>query len=126
MAVTQDEFWLYDLKVEVVAGKRPMVCKHIVGESFRVEGENLIFDRSQSVSMYALAALLPLLPAKQRSTDVHDWMTTDAEVACPDPNCGGKFLITRLSKRRFTHAQTTGLPDKRGTPYWQQNSDQNT
>ena len=29
--------------------------------------------------------VLPLLPAKQRPTDPNDWMTTDAEVACPDP-----------------------------------------
>jgi hypothetical protein len=34
-------------------------------------------------------------------------MTTDAEVACPDPNCSSRFRITRLGLRRFSHAQTT-------------------
>jgi hypothetical protein len=69
--------------------------------------------------MYALAAILPLLPAKQRDTDPDDWMSTDAEVACPDPHCGGRFRITREGRRWFRHAETTGLPEARGTPYWQ-------
>lgn len=111
-------FWLYDLQVETVLDGREPVCRHIEGERFRVEGETLVFEPGTRVSMYALAALLPLLPAKQRETDAADWMTTDTEVACPDPHCGGRFRITRLGKRRFSHAATTGLPDARGTPYW--------
>lgn len=111
-------FWLYDLKVETVLDGRAPVCRHIEGENFRVEGENLIFSEGSRVSMYALAALLPLLPAKQRMTDENDWMSTDAEVACPDPHCGGRFRITRIAKRQFTNAETTGLPDQRGVAYW--------
>jgi len=113
-----DGFWLYDLKIETVIGDRPPVCRHVAGESFLVEGETLVFEAGQRVSMYALAALLPLLPAKQRETDPNDWMSTDAEVACPDPHCGGRFRITRTGKRRFSHAQTTGLPEARSEPYW--------
>lgn len=113
------EFWLYDLKVETVLDGRTPVCRHIEGESFRVEGETLVFEPGARVSMYALSAVLPLLPAKQRMTDPNDWVSTDAEVACPDPHCGGRFRITRLDKRRFSHAETTGQPDQRGTPYWQ-------
>ena len=118
---TNDEagFWLYDLRVTTVLEGRTPVCRHIEGESFTVSGENLIFDHCQQVSMYALAALLPLLPAKQRITDANDWMSTDAEVACPDPHCGGRFRITRGEKRWFSHSETTGLPDQRGTAYWQ-------
>jgi len=116
------EFWLYDLKVETVIGDRTPVCRHIEGESFFVEGENLRFQDNQKISMYSLAALLPLLPAKQRETSPNDWMTTDAEVACPDPHCGARFRITRLDKRRFTHGETTGLPDARKTPYWKSES----
>jgi len=121
-----DGFWLYDLKVETVIGDRPPVCRHVEGESFRVEGENLVFEAGQRVSMYALAALLPLLPAKQRETDPHDWMSTDAEVACPDPHCGGRFRITRMGKRRFSHAQTTGLPGARSKPYWKTSGKEET
>ena len=111
-------FYLYDLKIETVLDGRTPVCKHIEGDFFTVEGENLVFSKKQEVSMYALAALLPLLPAKQRVTDQSDWMSTDAEIACPDPYCGGRSRVTRLQKRRFTHAETTGLPDARATPYW--------
>lgn len=112
-------FWLYDLKVETVLDGRTAVCRHIEGESFTVEGETLVFAPGSRISMYALAAVLPLLPAKQRMTDPADWMSTDAEVDCPDPHCGGRFRITRQEKRWFTHEETTGLPDERGTPYWQ-------
>lgn len=112
-------FWLYDLNVETVLDGRTPVCRHIEGESFRVEGETLVFEPGTRISMYALAGLLPLLPAKQRMTDPNDWISTDAEIACPDPHCGGRFRITRLDKRRFTHADTTGLPDARDMPYWQ-------
>jgi uncharacterized repeat protein (TIGR04076 family) len=112
-------FWLYNLRIETVLDGRTPVCRHVEGESFRVVGENLVFDKDQKVSMYALAALLPLLPAKQRMTDEHDWMSTDAEVACPDPHCGARLRIIREDKRWFSHSETTGLPEKRGTPYWQ-------
>lgn len=107
-----DRFELYDLEVEVVAGDRPMVCDHREGETFQVIGEMIVFPRDgrQRFPMYPLAALLPLLPAKQRATDHHDWMTTDAEIACPDPHCGGRFRITRLGKRSFSHAETTAVP----------------
>lgn len=114
-----DSFWLWDLKVETIAGDKPMVCDHAVGSGFVVEGENIIMGPDGKFPLYVLAALLPLLPAKQRPTQDTDWMTTDAEVACPDPHCGGRFRVTRTGKREFSHAETTGLPDSRETPYWQ-------
>ena len=117
--MSEDGFFLYDLRVEVVLDGRTPVCRHIEGEAFTVEGETLVFTGDHRVSMYALAAVLPLLPAKQRDTDPNDWMSTDAEVACPDPHCGGRFRITRIGRRRFGHSQTTGLPEARSTPYWQ-------
>src|SRR5262245_21993751 len=111
-------FWIYDLRVETVLDGRTPVCRHVEGEYFRVIGENLVFDGSQMVSMYALAAVLPLLPARQRDTDPDDWMSTDAEVACADPHCGGRFRIVREGRRWFSHAATSGLPTSRGKPYW--------
>ena len=116
-----DEFELNDLRVEVIATDRPMVCNHPAGTFFTVEGENLIFNGP--FPMYPLAAILPLLPAKQRPTDPADWMTSDAEIACPDPHCGGRFRITRTGKRTFRHAETTGLPERRGAPYWAKPND---
>ena len=46
-----DTFTLYDLKVEVVAGDRPFVCSHRVGDYFLVEGENLVFPEGCRFSM---------------------------------------------------------------------------
>jgi len=105
-----EEFELYDLRVEVVAGDRPMVCRHAVGDYFELSGENLSFPEGQTFPLYPLAALLPLLPAKQRETAPADWMTTDMEVACPDPLCGGRFRITRTGKTVFRHSDVTLVP----------------
>jgi len=105
-----DCFELYDLKVEVIGSEKPMVCSHKIGDYFLVESENLVFPQTNSFSMYSLAALLPLLPAKQRVTDDNDWMTTDCIIACPDPNCGARFKITRTAKRVLSHAQCTVVP----------------
>ena len=108
-----DEFTLWDLRVEVIAGERPMVCNHKAGDHFTLSGENLAFPPGQTFPLYPLAAILPLLPAKQRATDPHDWMTTDAEIACPDPHCGARFRITRTGRTTFSHAATTRVPLKR-------------
>lgn len=105
-----DLFELYDLKVEVTATDRPMVCSHRVGDYFLVEGENLVFPENNRFSLYALAALLPLLPAKQRVRDPNDWMSTDAYIACPDPNCGARFKITQTKLRRLHHGECTVVP----------------
>lgn len=108
----EDSFELYDLRVEVVGcqpGKQ-MVCNHPVGAYFEVSGENLSLPPGQTFPIYPLAALLPLIPAKQRMTHPNDWMSTDMDVACPDPNCGGVFRIQRLGKRRFRHSEVTAVP----------------
>ncbi len=105
-----DEFELWDLKVEVIGDPDSMVCRHSPGNSFTVTGEDLVFSSGQSFSMYALAAILPLLPAKQRMTHEHDWMTTDSDIACPDPNCQARFRISRTGKSTFRHSETTVVP----------------
>ena len=106
-----DRFELFDLRVEVVAPEGARIqCNARVGDWFEVRGELLHFPPGQPFSMYSLAALLPLLPAKQRPTHPNDWMSTDAEVACPDPHCPTRFRITRLGRRVFSHAQTTTVP----------------
>jgi len=109
--VSDDRYELYDLKVEVVAPPDSRVyCGAKIGDSFELRGEMLHLPPGQGFSIYSLAALLPLLPAKQRPTHPNDWMSTDAEVACPDPNCPTRFRITRLGKRGFAHADVTAVP----------------
>lgn len=105
-----DGFTLYDLRVEVVAGENPMVCGHRAGDFFTLSGEMLSLPPGQGFPLYPLAALLPLLPARQRETDPNDWMSTDHEVACPDPHCGARFRIRRTGRRRFRHAEVSAMP----------------
>lgn len=105
-----DQFTLYDLRVHVIATERPMVCNHREGDWFELSGENLRFPDGQTFPMYSLAALLPILPAKQRMTHPADWMSTDTDVACPDPHCGGRFRITRTTQRTFRHGDVTAVP----------------
>lgn len=110
---TPDEgaFELYDLKVEVVAPPGARIwCGAKPGDHFTLQGEMLHLPPGQGFSIYSLAAVLPLLAAKQRVTDASDWMSTDAEVACPDPNCPTRLRITRTGRRRFRHADTTAVP----------------
>lgn len=87
-----------------------MICNHKAGDFFELRGENLSLPPGQTFPMYPLAAILPLLPAKQRETHPHDWMTTDGLIACPDPNCGGRFRISRTGKSDFDHADVTAVP----------------
>jgi uncharacterized repeat protein (TIGR04076 family) len=105
-----EQFELFDLQVETVRGEKDFVCAHEEGVSFQVVGENLVFPKDSQFSLYALAAILPLLPAKQRDTAGSDWMTTDTDIACPDPNCGARFRVTRIAKRIFRHSECTVVP----------------
>lgn len=104
-----DSFELYDLRVEIVAPEGAKIYCGKVGDWFELRGEQLHLPPGQSFSIYALSSILPLLPAKQRQTHPHDWMTSDAEIACPDPHCPSRLKITRLTKRRFSHADTTAV-----------------
>ena len=112
MADKQDDsFELYDLRVDVVAPANGAIyCGAKAGDYFELRGEMLYLPPGQGFSIYSLAALLPLLPAKQRPAHANDWMTSDAEVACPDPNCSTRFRIKRLGLRTFSHAATTAVP----------------
>ncbi len=106
-----DGFELYDLKVEVIAPAGGAIyCGARPGDYFELRGELLFLPPGQGFSIYSLASVLPLLAAKQRPSERNDWMSTDAEVACPDPNCTTRLRITRMGRRRFSHAETTAVP----------------
>ena len=109
--MTDDTFTLYDLRVEVIATDRPMVCNHKAGDWLELSGENLRFPDGQTFPIYSLAALLPILPAKQRLTHPSDWISTDTDIACPDPHCGGLFRVTRRGLRTFRHSEVTRVPN---------------
>ena len=108
-----DEYQLYDLKVEVFKSDddKPMVCRHKEGDYFTITDDDLIsFPPGVRFPLYPFAAILPLLPAKQRILSPNDWMATDAVIACPDPHCGGRFRITRGELRTYRHSEQTVVP----------------
>lgn len=104
-----DEFELYDLRVEVVANRGRLLCRERIGDYFELRSGTISLPDGQGFPMFALAALLPLLPAKQRETHPNDWMTTDTDIACPDVHCGAVFRISRLGKRTLRHADESGV-----------------
>jgi uncharacterized repeat protein (TIGR04076 family) len=104
-------FELYDLRIEVIAPPgAQLLCGAKPGDWFELRGEMLYLPPNQGFSLYSLAALMLLLPAKQRILDQYDWMYSDSDVACPDPTCPSTFRITRLGKRRFERSATTATP----------------
>ena len=110
-----DSFELFDLRVEAVVPPGAKVyCGARDKDFFELRGEMLSLPPGQSFSIYLIAAVTPFLAAKQRPTHPNDWMTSDAEIACPDPNCPSRLRITRLGPRRFNHHAVTAvaLPEK--------------
>ena len=99
---------LHDLRVTVesIAG-RP-VCGLRVGDYFEVtESSRLSLPAGRHFCLYALAAVLPLLPAKQRDLPAADWLERDNLVACPDPDERLVMRITRTRRRPLRSADLT-------------------
>ena len=91
------KFQLYNLRISVVEIKGRSVCGLEVGDYFEVrESSRVVIPAGKHFCMYALAAVLPLLPAKQRALEENDWLATDNLVACPDPEEGLIMKIERL------------------------------
>lgn len=118
MTQAADEtFELYDLRVEVVGPPGATIyCGARLGDFFELRGEMLHLPPGQGFSIYSLAALMPLLAAKQRPSDPNDWMSTDAEIACPDPHCPTRLRITRTGLRRFNRSEVTAVPLPKSQP----------
>ena len=103
-------FELYNLRIEIAPESGKIIGKHKVGDYFEVIGEDIFFPSDQGFSLYALSAILPLLPAKQRITDKIDWMATDNLIADPDPNCKALYKISVCGKTTFKREETTDVP----------------
>jgi uncharacterized repeat protein (TIGR04076 family) len=104
----EDSFELWDLRVEAIVPRGARAyCGARDGDYFELSGEMLTLPPGQGFSIYSIATVLPLLAAKQRPTHPNDWMTSDSEVACPDPNCPSRLRITRVGLRRFRRSETT-------------------
>jgi uncharacterized repeat protein (TIGR04076 family) len=92
--------WLYDLRVTVERIEGRSVCGLRVGDWFEVrDSSRLVIPPRRHFCMYALQAVLPLLPAKQRELDEADWLAQDSLVCCPDPEERLVMRIERLERR---------------------------
>jgi uncharacterized repeat protein (TIGR04076 family) len=98
-----DEFELYDLAVLVEKIEGHCTCNMSEGDIFYLRGGKISLPDGADFCLYALQAVIPLLPAKQRRNHPADWMETDARVVCPDPACRLIMRIDRTSSRVLRH-----------------------
>ncbi|HEU0114770.1 MAG TPA: TIGR04076 family protein [Thermomicrobiales bacterium] len=91
-----ETFALANLRVTVVAIEGRSVCGLQIGDWFEVTDSSRVrIPAGRHFCLYALAAILPLLPAKMRVLDPDDWLAHDNLVACPDPD---ERLIMRIER----------------------------
>jgi uncharacterized repeat protein (TIGR04076 family) len=99
---------VYDLRVTVVAIEGRSVCGLQVGDFFEVTDSSRVrIPEGRHFCLYALNAVLPLLPAKQRQLPAGDWLEQDSLVACPDPEERTIMRIERIGRRTIPTSELT-------------------
>jgi uncharacterized repeat protein (TIGR04076 family) len=89
---------LHDIKVTVeeVRGKCTSGMKP--GDYLILRSGRLYIPADRHFCLYALHAVLPLLPAKQRPLEDGDWLERDNHVICPDPAGNVVMRIERIEQ----------------------------
>ena len=91
---------LYDLRVTVERIEGRSVCGLEVGDYFELtESSKVRIPAGKHFCLYALQAVIPLLPAKQRQLSESDWLERDSLVACPDPDERVIMRIERIGEQ---------------------------
>lgn len=104
-------FALYDLAVIVESISGNCTCNMQVGDCFYLRNSSsLSLPDGGHFCVYALQAVLPLLPAKQRLNHPADWMETDSRAQCPDPACGLIMRVDRTARRVLRHDDVSPIP----------------
>jgi uncharacterized repeat protein (TIGR04076 family) len=99
---------LYDLRVTVERIEGRSVCGLKVGDYFEVtQSSRIRIPSNRHFCIYALSAVLPLLPAKQRNLGSGDWLESETLVACPDPDERLIMRIERVGERRHRNEDLT-------------------
>jgi len=94
------KFSLFDLRVIVERIEGRSVCGLKPGDFFEVtESSHIRIPADRHFCIYALSAILPLLPAVQRRLAEDDWLEQDTLVACPDPDERVLMRIERIGER---------------------------
>ena len=100
MLAVVTEMRLYDLRVVVERIEGRSVCGLQVGDFFELRNSSRVtIPEGRHFCLYALSAVLPLLPAKQRRLPAEDWLEQDSLVCCPDPEERVVMRIERLDER---------------------------
>lgn len=87
---------LYDLRVIVERIEGRSVCGLAVGDWFEVtESSRVRIPEGGHFCLFALQAVLPLLPAKMRRLPDEDWLEHESLVCCPDPE---ERLVMRIER----------------------------
>jgi uncharacterized repeat protein (TIGR04076 family) len=98
---------LWDLRVTVQSIEGRSVCGLSVGDYFELtRSSRLSIPTGRHFCIFALAAALPLLPAKQRTLAEDDWLENEALVCCPDP---GERLVMRIERLELVHLDAQEL-----------------
>ena len=104
----EERFKLYDLRVTVDRIEGRSVCGLEVGDYFELtESSRLRIPEGRHFCVYALQAVLPLLPAKQRDLAPGDWLEQDSFVCCPDPDERLIMRIERTGERTLVTEELT-------------------
>ena len=102
------EMQLCDLRVTVERIEGRSVCGLAVGDYFEVtESSRVRIPAGKHFCLFAIQAVLPLLPAKMRRLPEQDWLEQDNLVCCPDPEEGLVMRIERLSERSLVTEELT-------------------
>ncbi|MER7274565.1 TIGR04076 family protein [Dactylosporangium sp. NPDC000244] len=98
---------IYDLKVTVERIEGRSVCGMAVGDCFELErSAHLRLPDGKHFCVYALAAVLPFLAAKQRALPAGDWLERDTLFCCPDPE---ERLVMRVERTRLRGMRSADL-----------------
>jgi uncharacterized repeat protein (TIGR04076 family) len=99
---------LFDLRVTVERIEGRSFCGMQVGDYFElVNSAELRLPPGRHFCVYALQAVLPMLPAKQRQLPPGDWLERDSLACCPDPEEGLVMRIDRIGVCRLNSADLT-------------------
>lgn len=99
---------LFDIRVTVERIEGRSVCGLQVGDYFEVTNSNeLRIPADKHFCIYALQAVMPLIPAKQRKLPESDWLERDSLVVCPDPDERVVMRIDRIGTARLRSGDLT-------------------
>lgn len=99
---------IHDLRVCVDRIEGRSVCGMAVGDYFELtHSAHLKIPEGRHFCVYALAAVLPFLAAKQRDMPAGDWLEQDTLFACPDPEERLIMRVERTGRRQMNSADLT-------------------